>query len=63
MKANIANCVYSDLVKRFPMRTDKIVDGDVLDVLLKKWSSGEYIIPDSSLKLHHKQKIKPINFV
>lgn len=63
MKVNIANYIYSDLLKRFPLQDEGIVDSDIIDVLIKKWANKEYIVPDSSLKLHHKQGIKPPHFM
>ncbi len=63
MKVNIANFIYSDLRKRFAVQNDNIVDSDLIDVLISKWSNKEYFIPDSGLKLHHKQQIKPPRFM
>ena len=59
MKVNIANYVYHDLLNRFATQNDETVDSDLIDVLISKWSNKEYFLPDSSLKLRHKQKIKP----
>ncbi len=59
MRVNIANYIYTDLLKRFSAQNDKIIDSDVIDILVSKWANREYLAPDSSLKLHHKQSIKP----
>ena len=59
MKVNVANYIYADLLKRFPLQGDKIVDDDVIDMLVSKWENREYLTPDSSLKLYHKQTIRP----
>ncbi len=59
MKVNVANYIYADLLKRFPLQNEKAVDSDIIDVLIQKWSNKEYLSPDSSLKFHHTQNIKP----
>jgi len=59
MKVNVANYVYADLLKRFPIQNDKSVDSDLIDVLIQKWANKEYLTPDSSLKIHRKQVIRP----
>jgi len=59
MKVNVANYIYADLLKRFPIQNDKIVDYDIIDVLVKKWENKEYLSPDSNLKFHHSTPIKP----
>ena len=59
MKVNVANYVYADLLKRFPLSGEQAVDSDLIDVLVQKWANKEYLSPDSTLKLYHKQKIFP----
>jgi len=59
MKVNVANYIYADLLKRFGLQNDKMVDQEVIDVLLGKWANKEYLSPDSNLKLHHEQHIRP----
>ncbi|MBR6409211.1 MAG: hypothetical protein IKS23_03095 [Alphaproteobacteria bacterium] len=59
MKVNVANYIYADLINRFPLQNDKIVDSEVIDVLIRKWENKEYLSPDSNLKLRHTQNIKP----
>ena len=59
MKVNIANYVYHDLSKHFSPQNDKIVDSDLMDMLITKWSNDEFLACDSNLKLKHKQKIQP----
>ena len=63
MKANVANYIYADLVKKFPSQNDKIVDSEVIDFLIGSWANGEYFSFDSKLKLRHKQKIKPPHLI
>lgn len=63
MKVNVANFIYQDLLKRFPLENGQVVDKEVIDVLVNKWANKEYLTPDSSLKLHHKQKITPPNLM
>ena len=59
MKVNVANYVYADLLKRFPLQSDQIVDSDVIDVLLHKWANKEYLSPDSMLKIRRKRNVFP----
>jgi len=59
MKVNVANYVYADLLKRFPLQSDQIVDSDVIDVLLHKWANKEYLSPDSTLKIRRKRNVFP----
>lgn len=59
MKVNVANYVYADLLKRFPLEGEQAVDSDVIDFLVRKWANNEYLSPDSTLKIHHKPNIMP----
>lgn len=59
MKVNVANYVYADLLKRFPLSGEQAVDSDVIDVLVQKWANKEYLSPDSTLKIRRKQNIFP----
>jgi hypothetical protein len=59
MKVNVANYVYADLLKRFPLSSEQAVDSDLIDVLIQKWANKEYLSPDSTLKIHRKQNIFP----
>lgn len=59
MKVNVANYIYVDLLKKFPLHEESDVDSDVIDLLINKWENKEYLSPDSNLKLHHKHQIKP----
>ena len=63
MKVNVANYVYADLLKRFPLQNDQIVDSEVIDILLHKWANKEYLCPDSNLKLHRKQTVRPPHLI
>ena len=59
MKVNVANYIYQDLIKRFPLRNEGTVDKDLIDMLVNKWANKEYLNVDSALKLKHKQQIFP----
>lgn len=59
MKVNVANYVYADLLKRFPLQNDQIVDSDVIDVLVHKWANKEYLSPDSTLKIRRRRNVFP----
>lgn len=59
MKVNVAHYVYADLLKRFPLESEQAVDPEVIDFLVQKWANKEYLSPDSTLKLHHKQSVFP----
>ena len=63
MKANVANYIYADLVKKFPSQKDQIVDTEVIDFLIGSWANGEYFSFDSKPKLHHNQRIKPPHLI
>ncbi len=63
MKINVANYVYQDLLKRFALREENIVDQELIDILVNKWSNKEYLNVDSNLKLRHHQKIVPPHFM
>ncbi len=53
MKVNVANYIIQDLSKRFPMHNESIVDNDIIDVLVDRWSNRRYVAPNASVKLHH----------
>lgn len=63
MRVNVANFIYQDLQKRFPLNCEKEVDDELIDVLVNKWASKEYLTPDPSIKLHHKQKVFPPQWI
>ena len=63
MKVNVANYVYADLLKRFPLQNDEVVDSELIDVLVQKWANKEYLTPDSSLKIRRKKNLWPPHLV
>ena len=53
IKVNVANYIIHDLQKRFPMQNENIVDTDIIDALIDRWSHHQYVAPNSSVKLNH----------
>lgn len=53
IKVNVANYIIHDLQKRFPLQNENIVDTDIIDVLVDRWSQHRYVAPNSTVKLHH----------
>ena len=53
IKVNVANYIIHDLQKRFPMQNENIVDTDIIDVLVDRWSHHQYVAPNSTVKLNH----------
>lgn len=55
LKVNVANYIIHDLSKRFPLQNENIVDQDIIEVLVDRWSNHQYVAPNSSVKLNHQQ--------
>lgn len=53
IKVNVANYIIHDLQKRFPMQNENIVDTDIIDALIDRWSHHQYVAPNSTVKLNH----------
>lgn len=53
MKVNVAQYFMNDLAKRFPLQNENVVDQEIIDVLVDRWSKRKYVAPNSAVKLHH----------
>lgn len=53
IKVNVANYMISDLSKRFPFQSENIVDDEIIDVLIDRWSNKKYVVPNSSERFYH----------
>lgn len=53
IKVNVANYIINDLSKRFPMQNEGVVDTEIIDVLIDRWSNRHYITPNNAVKRNH----------
>ena len=54
MKVNVAQYFMHDLANRFPMHNEKIIDNEVIDVLIDHWSKRRYVVPNAAVKINHR---------
>ncbi len=53
MKTDVANFLIHDIKNRYPLREDNIVDGEIIDVLIDRWSNQKYVAPRATMRLNH----------
>ncbi len=54
-KVNVAQYIMHDLLNRFPLNNEIMVDEDIIETLIDRWSKNKYISPDRSIRTHHAQ--------
>jgi hypothetical protein len=54
-KVNVAQYIMHDLLNRFPLNNEIMVDEDIIETLIDRWSKNKYITPDRSIRTHHAQ--------
>lgn len=53
IKVNVANYIINDLSKRFPMQNETIIDSEIIDVVVNRWSNRRYVAPNTTIHQHH----------
>ena len=53
VKVNVAQYVIHDLLNRFPLNNENMIDEDIIEALVDRWSRNKYITPNPSIKANH----------
>ena len=43
MKANVANYIIQEMSSRFPMRSEDVVNADLIDAVIDDWSNNRFL--------------------
>ena len=53
VKVNVAQYIIHDLSKRLPIGDENVVDEEIINVLVDRWSKHKYVSPTHSVKFNH----------
>ncbi len=52
MKANVANYIIQEMSSRFPMRSEDVVNADLIDAVIDDWSNNRFRAYGKDFKFH-----------
>ncbi|HIV08269.1 MAG: hypothetical protein EGQ57_04985 [Alphaproteobacteria bacterium] len=62
MKANVANYIIQEMSSRFPMRSEDVVNADLIDAVIDDWSNNRFKAYGKDFKFHS-ERLSPEKYL